>query len=164
MVTDFHTDASGNPYLGAGGHCGSNWFILQWNEKYFKNYSPSIDYLELYAVAIGIKLWLHKFCNKRIIIHCDNLGVVHMINNNTSNCSRCMVLIRLIVLHSLTCNAQIFAEHVATCANVFADHLSRLRYRQFRVHSRRVRKYFTGKPDPIPAEFWPMAKLLPENQ
>ena len=160
-VTDFYTDASGNPDLGAGGHCGSSWFILQWDHDYFAEFDPSIDYLELYALTIGIKLWLHRFRNKRITVFCDNLGVVHMINSNTSSSKACMVLIREIVLHSIVCNARVFAAHVPTRANVYADLLSRLKYRQFREVSRRRKDYFRGRPDTIPVCLWPMEKVLP---
>ena len=162
QITDFYTDASGNPELGAGGHCGSEWFILAWNEKYFTKHNPSIDYLELYALTIGIKLWLHKFANKRIVVFCDNLGVVHMVNNNTSTSEKCMILIRIIVLQSLIYNTRVFAEHVPTKQNYFADMLSRHNYRGFRMTSRRQRRYFRGSPCAIPEDMWPMSKLLPK--
>ena len=159
-VTDFHTDASGNDKLDAGGHCGSNWFTLQWDQTYFNQFNPSIDYLELYAVTVGIKLWLNLFRNKRITIFCDNLGVVHMINDNSSTCGRCMVLIRIIVLESMTCNARVFADHVPTRKNKFADMLSHRQYKQFWAEAAKDDKHFNSKPDILPVELWPMNKLI----
>ena len=159
-VTDFHTDASGNNQLGAGGHCGPNWFKLQWDETYFSHFNPSIDYLELYAVTVGIKLWLKLFKNRRITIFCDNLGVVHMINNNSSTCARCMVLIRIIVLESMTCNACVFADHVPTRKNKFADMLSRLKYQDFWAEAAKDNKKFNNEPEQLPVELWPMTKLI----
>ena len=126
-TTDFHTDASGNIDLGAGGHCGAEWFVLSWDPYYFAEHHPSIDYLELYALTVGVKLWLKNFRNRSIAIYCDNLGVVHMINNSSSNCPKCMVLIRIVVLECMENNTSLTALHVRTKMNVFADLLSRSR-------------------------------------
>ena len=57
----FATDASANPLLGAGGVCNESWFILQWEEIFMINHTPSINFLELYAVTIGVYLWIHPF-------------------------------------------------------------------------------------------------------
>ena len=151
-LTDFHTDASGNYQLGAGGHCKGSWFILQWDEDLLNRINPSIGFLELYALTVGIKLWLKHFKNKRITIFCDNMSVVHMINNNSSSCPKCMVLIRIIVLESLLCNTRVFACHVPMNINVFADHLSRLRYDLFRKEARRLGLSFRKQPEELPAE------------
>ena len=37
---DFYTDASANPELGCGGICGTEWYILQWNEEFVKKQKP----------------------------------------------------------------------------------------------------------------------------
>ena len=99
---DFYTDASANPQLGCGGVSGSSWFILQWDEEFVVKFMPSINYLELYAVTIGIFNWLDNFRDRSITIFCDNLSVVQMINKNSSKCKQCMVLLQLIVLKTLT--------------------------------------------------------------
>ena len=156
---DFYTDASANPNLGCGGICGRNWFILQWNESFVKKYKPSINYLELYALTMGISLWIHKFQNKRISIFCDNMSVVQMVNNNSSKCKNCMVLIRIIVLKALTFNVKINVKHVAGKINIFADWLSRLEYKKFRQHSRKISRIFDNKPMIISQELWPIDKI-----
>ena len=81
---DFFTDATRNPYLGCGGHCEKEWFFMQWDSQFIIDHEPSIEFLELYAVVIGIFLWIHKFKNKRIFLFCDNMSVVYMINKCTS--------------------------------------------------------------------------------
>ena len=85
----------------------------------------SIEYLELYAVAILVSLWLKNFPNRRIILYCDNESAVHMINNQSSKCKNCMVLIRHIVLESLICTTRVFARHVSGVQNQISDSLSR---------------------------------------
>ena len=162
-VTDFHTDASGNHELGAGGHCGKEWFVLQWNPLFMKEHDPSIDYLELYAVTIGVTLWLERFRNQHIIIFCDNLAVVHMLNNSSSSCGNCMLLIRLIVFKMLQCNTRITAAHVRSRDNLFADLLSRFRYDQFRIESRKIKKVFSGHPRSIPTHLWPMEQIWSDS-
>ena len=163
FITDFHTDASRNFDLGAGGHCGQNWFILAWNKDEMEAYDPSIDFLELYALTVGIGLWLHRFENSRIGVFCDNLGVVHMINSKSAKCKHSMTLIRYIVWKSIIHNVRVFAYHVPSRDNLFADLLSRHKYGKFREQARKYRRYFNGKPDPIPNELWPLTKVFQDT-
>ena len=158
-IIDFATDASRNIELGAGGNCGENWFILQWEEDYITDLNPSISYLELYALTIGVILYIHKFQNKRVTISCDNMAVVYMINSNSSACKNCMFLIRLVVLQSLIHNVKLTARHVASKNNLFPDLLSRLKYKEFRRQARRHKKHFNNRPDEIPDELWPPSKI-----
>ena len=53
--------------------------------------------------------WLKLFRNRKIVLFCDNEAVVNMISNSSSKCKNCMVLIRFIVLESLSCYARVFA-------------------------------------------------------
>ena len=46
-----------------------------------------------------------------------------MINNSTSSCKNCMVLIRIITAESILRNVRIFAKHVSTKNNGKADAL-----------------------------------------
>ena len=156
---DFYTDASANPNLGCGGICESNWFIVPWNERFINKYKSSINYLELYALTIAIYLWSYKFMNQNITIFCDNMSVVQMVNKSSSKCKNCMVLIRLIVLKSLTHNVKINVKHVPGKNNNFADWLSRLEYKKFRQQSRKISRKFDNKPMEIPQDLWPMEKL-----
>ena len=156
---DFYTDASANPELGCGGVCGNDWFILQWNDKFVKKHKPSINYLELYAMTVAISIWIEKFKNQRIYIFCDNMSVVQMVNKTSSKCKNCMVLIRYIVLKSLTYNVKINVKHVPGKSNNYSDWLSRLEYKKFRQHARSMGRKFTNSPSTIPQELWPMEKI-----
>ena len=160
---NFYTDASANPELGCGGISDKNWFILQWDDEFIKQYKPSINYLELYAVCIGIINWIPKFKNNYVTIFCDNLSVVQMMNNNSSSCRNCMILIRIIVLWSLTHNVQVHVKHVPGKLNKFADSLSRLRYDEFRRHAKKTDTRFNNTPDTVPSIIWPMQKIWLKN-
>ena len=59
QVLDLYTDASRNFKLGFGAFCGQDWTFGQWDEQFCERVQPSIEYLELYAVAV-IK-WLKIF-------------------------------------------------------------------------------------------------------
>ena len=142
---DFYTDASANPLLGCGGICEGNWFIQQWDENFIKRCKPSINYLELYAMTVAIYSWIHKFKNRRVYIFCDNMSVVQMVNNTTSSCKNCMVLLRIIVLKALTHNVKINVKHVPGKLNNFSDWLSRLEYKKFWQHAKATNKKFVAQ-------------------
>ena len=156
---DFSTDASANALLGAGGICGDRWFVQQWDEEFIYKFRPSINYLELFAVTIGIYNWIHLFENRRITLFCDNQSVVHMINNTSSSCPNCMILIRLIVLKSITHNVRVKACYIQSKQNLFPDLLSRLKYKEFRAQARRHQRRFQGTPCEIHQDLWPMGRL-----
>ena len=122
---DLYTDASLNPDLGAGGINGTEWFQFPWNPEFIREMKPSIAYLELYAVTIGIVLWIHKYKNKRVALFCDNQSVIYMLNKMTSYCKRCMGLLRIIVLYGMLNNVRIFAKYVPSRSNTLSDALSR---------------------------------------
>ena len=149
---DFYTDASRNSHLGCGGINGQDWFIMQWEEAFIEKFEPSIAYLELYAVIVGVVNWISKYKNQRITIFCDNQSVIQMINNCTSKCKNCMVLIRILVLQCLLNNTKISAKYVRSEHNTFADLLSRLKYKQFWRTARAQDRIFSKKPTEIPED------------
>ena len=127
-----YSDASGSSIKGAGTYCGSAWTVCQWDKIWMDTEQPSIEYLELYGVTIGILLWLNKFGNSTIKLHCDNESVYRMINKSSTSCKNCMVLIRIIVLECLKCNVHLTAEWLSTGDNGMADALSRMDFKRFR--------------------------------
>ena len=152
---NMYTDASGS--IGAGGFNERQWFTLKWDPAFLSKYKPSISYLELYAVTIAITKWVHRYANKKIALFCDNMGAVHMINSQSSNCRACMVLIRMIVVHGLIHNVQITAKYVSTKANTISDWLSRGKIAQFKKVFGHM---FDPTPEKIPNCLWPMDKLM----
>ena len=156
----FFTDSSANPELGFGGVFRNKWFFGQWEKGFIKNKKPNIEYLELYAVCIGLFVWADAFLNTRLLIHCDNQAVVAMINNTTSNCKHCMILIRSLVLKSMECNFRVFARYIRSSENDRADSLSRHQFdRFFRLSKGRHQKH----PENLPIELWPTSKIWNDN-
>ena len=95
---NFYSDASANADLGYGVIFNSLWTFNQWEPRYIREFNPSIEYLELFALTAGILTWGHMLKNTRIAVYCDNSAVVDMVNQTTSSCKNCMYLIRLLVL------------------------------------------------------------------
>ena len=160
---DFFTDASANPLLGCGGISDDSWFILQWDEKFITKFCPSINYLELFAVTVGIVLWVNKYKNRRITIFCDNNSVVYMINKNSSKCKNCMVLLRILILQGLTHNVKISAKHVPGVQNTYSDLLSRLKYKEFKMHAKLGNRNFKNRAEKIPEILYPLDKLMDQK-
>ena len=155
---DFYTDASGNLSEGGFGCTFEDrWSFRQWNEKFMKSERPSIEYLELAALCIGVFMWWEDLRNRRIIIFCDNTAIVGMINNLTSGCKNCMFLLRKLTLKSLEGNFRIFAKYVRSADNGIADALSRRNWKRFNelTANKMMRKF----PDSPPKELWPLEKI-----
>ena len=73
LDVELYSDSSANNAMGFGGHHKSEWFFGQWEKDFVLKYNPSIEFLELYAVCVGIFIWIEKdFENLRIIAYCDN--------------------------------------------------------------------------------------------
>ena len=112
MATEIsmYSDAAKQILLGFGGMCQDSWTFAQWDPDFIRLEDPSIAFLELYALTVTIQLWIHRYRNNRIILFCDNQSMMQMVNNTTSKCSKCMILIRKLVLVSLKENVRIFAK------------------------------------------------------
>ena len=82
-----------------------------------------------------------------------------MINKSSSGCRNCMVLLRKIVLMSMTLNVRVFALHVKTADNYLADALSRGQMNRFWRDLGKIDKEIDSEPTGIPEDLWPMNKL-----
>ena len=152
----FYSDASKNPDLGFGIICEKLFICQRWDREFMLKYDPSIQYLELYAVTVGVVTWMHRYPNRRIILFCDNQSSQGMINKNSTKCKQSMALIRLIILTSLKHNVRIFCNYVDTKSNGIADSLSRMQFDRFK---RLAPAGVDKQPTPMPEELWPMEKV-----
>ena len=60
---DMYSDASRNFDLGFGAYCGNCWTVGQWNRNFMEKCEPSIEYLELFALVVGVLNWIKLFKN-----------------------------------------------------------------------------------------------------
>ena len=154
---DMYSDASGK--LGFGATCGQDWMFRMWNKEFLKSQKPSIEYLELYGVVAGVLTWIHRFKNRRIILFCDNKSVVDMINQTTTSCKNCMVLVRILVLKGMVENVRIFCRHIEGSKNILADNLSRNRIDLFHDNCIAMNKIMNDYPTKVPEIIWPPSKI-----
>ena len=152
---DMYSDASGNPNLGFGALCESQYLWAKWDSNFVRTHKPSIEFLELYAFTAGVLTWIKKFKNKRVCLFIDNESAMHMVNNSSSKCKNCMMLIRLITIECLLHNVRITAKHVKSEENGLTDSLSRMDFKRFRRLGPHMEEY----PVHVPAELIPMSRL-----
>ena len=53
----FSSDANANVNFGFGCVLGNNWAFGQWEPGYIAKFKPSIEYLELFGLVMGILIW-----------------------------------------------------------------------------------------------------------
>ena len=150
---EFFTDASGK--IGYGCFFRGKWVFGEWDRDFLSKAEPSIEFLELFALVVGLITWADELANSRIVIFCDNQAVVEMVNNTTSSCRNCMYLLRLMVLSGLRFNTRVAVKYIRSADNILADSLSRLRFDTFWHHAP---EYTESKPYPVPEELWPIQR------
>lgn len=129
----------------------------QWEQDFLEQHDPSVQFLELMALVVGVVLFAPLIKNKRVKIHCDNQAVIHMINNGSSSCKYCMMLIRRAVSCAMQYNVRILAIFIKSEDNKYADALSRMQEHDCLV---RVPQDYYKLRLPIPPEFMPMKKFF----
>ena len=105
----FYTDSAAGAELGFGGIYNKRWFFGKWETRFIESCKPSIAFLELFALCMGVHIWETELTNMRCILYTDNESVVQMVNNTSSSCKQCMKLIRMLTLKGLKINSRFFA-------------------------------------------------------
>ena len=155
-----YSDASVSKRLGFGSILKTHWIQEFWPEGFVENNKPSIEFLELYALIAGVLTWELELSNIRAILHCDNMAVVHMINNMVSKCANCMRLLRLLILSGLKFNRRLTAVYINTKDNGLSDALSRGQWERFR----RLGPNMEIVGDKITDQIWPISKIWISDQ
>lgn len=122
-----YTDASGA--LGYGAVFGSKWFFGKWPNHWA---GQNITLLEMFPIVAAVVTWAPMLRNSKLILHTDNMALVHILNATSSKDAKVMKLVRKFVLACLFNNVQIRVEHVKGINNILADKLSRLQVDSFR--------------------------------
>ena len=159
------SDATTNENLGFGVLFNTSWTYQQWEKNFIARYQPSIEFLELYALCIGVFTWSLKLKNSRFILFCDNESVCNMIKNSSSGCKYCMTLIRKLVLRSLEYNFRVFSRHILGADNFLSDSLSRMDLVKFRRETKKFGINADANPTSLNgvAELWPLSRYWENN-
>ena len=148
------SDASGT--WGCGAYSGEHWFMLKWSGS-LADYHITIK--ELIPVVIAAVLWGQSWRGKSILIQCDNMAVVHIINQGSSKNKVAMHLARCLSFTSAMFNFHLSAQHIKGADNTLADALSRDNLPLF--HS--LHPQAEPVPTPIPAAILDPLVLLEPN-
>ena len=151
----FYSDTSKAKTLGFGAIFETNWLFGKWEDNFISKYDPSIEFLELFALTVGLLTWETLITNSQVIIFCVNMSVVEMINQGSSTCSKCMILLRLLTLNGLQYNRRVLACHVRSKDNGLSDALSHLQFECFRCLGPHMNKY----PHQVDPRVWPVSKF-----
>ena len=158
-VLEFYTDAAKGASLGMGGIFGQKCFFAQLEHNYIQEKDPSIEYLKLLALCVVVFCWCDSLKNRRIIFFCNNQSAVTMVNNTTSKCKNCMILLRMLVVRSLEFNMRIFCRWVMGSKNIRAELLSRQRINGFKNYIKKNNLKTEDQPSQLPIDLWPASKL-----
>jgi hypothetical protein len=133
---------------GFGATYGSSWIQGLWPPLWSTFH---ITFLELFPVYATIHIFAHKLKNSIITFWSDNMGVVQILNKQTSKCHLIMQLVRPLVLLLLQFNIQLHSKHIPGKNNILCDAISRQRatkdlLQQYGMHA---------KPTPLPSSLQP---------
>ena len=128
-----YTDASA---LGVGGVFGERWF--SWPLDHFRSaaWFPhqlepfNINFWELLALVVAFFTWQHHFRDTQVVIHTDNLPMVHVWSRGSRD-PQVMRLVRALFLRAAHSNTNILLAHTPGHSNTLADALSRLQVLRF---------------------------------
>ena len=96
---EFSTDVSGS--LGYGAFCSNFWFQGKWSSEFHAHKEQqSITWKELFPVYLACSVWGHLWSGKHIILWCDNVSVIHILNSKSSKINKIMDLIRKITVQT----------------------------------------------------------------
>ena len=138
---ELFTDTSGS--LGYSIFYTGHWISEPWPPQL---QDSSIQWKELYPIAIACLLWGQQWSGKKLLFHCDNQAVVDIWASGTSRDPLIMHLVRSIFFGAATHHYTILVTHIAGTNNSIADSLSRPQITQFR----RLNPTADVEPTPVP--------------
>ena len=143
---ELFTDASG---LGIGAVYGRRWLSSSWPPE-ISSAITDINTRELVAIAAAVLAWGNHWADRQILIHTNNLNIVHIWTKGTSPNKEIMKLVRGVFLFCARTNINLLFQHIPGHINKRADLLSRLQVAAFK------RLHPTSDPIPteVPAETW----------
>jgi hypothetical protein len=122
--------------VGAGGWCNGQYFHCSFPE-FIQQDSLHINALELLTVIVCVKLWGSQWKGQRIVVACDNLVSVDVINSGRARDRFLLKCLRELLFLAASFEFEIRARHIPGVTNRIPDLLSR-----FKLNPRCQKKFF----------------------
>lgn len=151
----WYTNVSGSQELGFGCYLNGDWMVGVWRPNFIQP-GTSMCLLELFAVAVSVEKWAEHFPNKCMIIHCDNSAAIAVMNNLTACCTKCLFLVRKMVLTCMKYNMRIRVQYITSENDTIADSLSRFQW----DHFFQLVPGAQQSPEVLPQSLWPLLESL----
>ena len=107
---------------GMGAWCGSEVYILTIPLGYM---NLQIVHLEMLNILAALRVWHEPWRNSKIVIACDNLAVVQVLNSGKTKDLTLAAIARNIQFQIAIMNVELKVRHIPGKVNVIADLLSR---------------------------------------
>ena len=133
--------------LGFGCTFGRHWLQDPYPRAWQRLYESSdigSTVLELYPILVLIGVFGSAIENSSILFHSDNIGVVQVINKQSSSRPIIMEIVRPLVLLLMKHNISLLSQHIQGSKNILCDTISR-----FKVTPALLLRYGMD-PDPTP--------------
>ena len=132
LPLELYTGAAGSK--GYGAIFGPHWFYGSFTDQW---QSLDITFLELFLIALSVRMWGSQMANRCIVFVTDNAALVSIINQQTSKRKLVMISIRDLVLTALNYNIIFRARHIPGVVFLASDQytLSMRTYPPFRNKS-----------------------------
>lgn len=123
------TDASGHFGCGALDPVTQSWIQLQWPQAYARDWvklkDESIALKELLPIVLACAIWGVRWKGSAVTVHCDNLGVVQLVNSGYSRVPQIMHLLRCLFFTRAYFELELWAVHIPGKENTLADAILR---------------------------------------
>ena len=115
------SDASGG--WGCGAFWQGQWFQIPWGALPISG--ASISPKEFFPIIVACIVWGERWRDKRVCLHCDNMAVVNVINNQTAKEPLLCHHLRCLFFASAYFGFEVVSRHTPGASNTAADALSR---------------------------------------
>ena len=123
------TDTSGHFGCGALNPCTRAWLQLPWPQSYRRGWlklkEESITLKELLPIVLASAVWGRRWRRRTVLVHCDNLGTVALVNSGYSRIPQIMHLTRCLFFIRAHFEMDVVAQHIPGAENTLADTISR---------------------------------------
>ena len=110
--------------IGCGGLMNGRFFHVSF-PYFILNQNLHINLCEMLAIVVALKLWGKYFVGKRIVINCDNLVSVRVLNTGATRNTFLQSFLREICFIAAMDQFELKALHIDGCSNRIPDLLSR---------------------------------------